>query len=271
MNILEFYVERAEDFIEWNPLDSAVAIVDIEGKVLNYIRGRSFDLGIKVGQTMSSKGAIGKCLITHQEEKMIVPKELYGTPIKVVAIPIKDSGEMVGVIATCTTLDAQETLTEVVEKLSQASEEFTTNSSEVAKTAKKLLVNIEELNLAIQGVGEEVNKTDNILSFIQNISKKSNLLGLNAAIEASKAGEAGKGFSVVAGEIRKMAENSGSYVGEIQNILRSISDKSVNMKKLIDETLTLGNTQEKATKEIEEAVKEISDSTIDLEKVSKIL
>jgi translation initiation factor 2B subunit (eIF-2B alpha/beta/delta family) len=80
-----------------------------------------------------------------------------------------------------------------------------------------------------------------------------------------------KQIFVVAGEIRKMAENSGSYVGEIQNILRSISDKSVNMKKLIDETLTLGNTQEKATKEIEEAVKEISDSTIDLEKVSKIL
>ena len=109
----------------------------------------------------------------------------------------------------------------------------------------------------------------NILSFINNISKKSNLLGLNAAIEASKAGEAGRGFSVVAGEIRKMAENSGSYVGEIQLILRSISDKSVNMKKLIDETLILGNTQEKATKEIEDAVKEISESTIDLEKVSQ--
>jgi methyl-accepting chemotaxis protein len=87
---------------------------------------------------------------------------------------------------------------------------FTTSSSTVNELVSKL---------------ESVNS---ITDSISQIANQTNLLSLNAAIEAARAGEAGKGFSVVAGEVRKLAENSKQAVQSITKILDEIKTDIIN-------------------------------------------
>ncbi|MDR6747767.1 methyl-accepting chemotaxis protein [Bacillus pumilus] len=95
---------------------------------------------------------------------------------------------------------------------------------------------VKEAELVIQGLEQKSKDITNILGVINGIADQTNLLALNAAIEAARAGEAGRGFSVVAEEVRKLAEQSGSSSKEIESLTNEIVEeikKSQNMFKQV--------------------------------------
>lgn len=111
---------------------------------------------------------------------------------------------------------------------------------------------MKELMDSVKAMDSDVQNITKIISVINDIARQTNLLALNASIEAASAGEAGKGFSVVAAEIRKLAEQSNSSTKEIENIIAQIRKQSTDM---VEKTTTSLASGEKQTDLISEAIK----------------
>ncbi len=94
---------------------------------------------------------------------------------------------------------------------------------------------------ALQGMNEVsgfTKRINDVIDVIQNITEQTNLLAMNAAIEAAHAGSAGKGFAVVASEIRKLAMNASKSANEITTIVRDITSKVAETNVLAEKAVT---------------------------------
>ena len=153
-----------------------------------------------------------------------------------------------------------------VSQSSSAIEQMLANIQSVSQTLGRNTANVEELMEAsevgrnglsevatdIQEIARESEGLLEINSVMENIASQTNLLSMNAAIEAAHAGEAGKGFAVVADEIRKLAENSSEQSKTISAVLRKI-------KGSIDKIIASTDNLLKNFEAIESGVKTVSD------------
>ena len=101
----------------------------------------------------------------------------------------------------------------------------------------------------INDLGETSNEIGDIIEIISSIASQTNLLALNAAIEAARAGEAGRGFSVVAEEIRQLAEESASATEKINNLIVEIQQNAEKANNKMDSSVETVNSSVEAIKE----------------------
>jgi methyl-accepting chemotaxis protein len=120
-----------------------------------------------------------------------------------------------------------------------------------------IATSVEDIKNKIGGLESNISEISQISNLINNIAEQTNLLALNAAIEAARAGESGRGFSVVAEEIRKLAEQSKHSSGNINNLLHGISTESVAVAESSHSAHNILQTQVKVIKTSISSFKEI--------------
>ena len=153
------------------------------------------------------------------------------------------------------------TLMETFEQISSATEELAASAMEVTE-------NQSLLNNEIQNVQVLSNEINNILKYIKDIANQTNMLGLNAAIEAARAGDLGRGFGVVATEIRKLSESSKETTSSIADLIEKIQvsvDKTLQMS---NNTLIITEQQSAAIEETNASVEEVTSFTTELDKLT---
>jgi len=136
-------------------------------------------------------------------------------------------------------------LIQVVAEKSQVAAESAQRAGETAKSEReslektreeleKVFSKIESSASLIRNFGEKIQKITKITDIITGIAEQTNLLSFNAAIEATRAGESGKGFSIVADEVRRLAEKAKGYAEDITSIIDAIKKDNLIISSSLD-------------------------------------
>jgi len=252
--ILESLINVTPIISEMFEGNAAIMVCD-KNKCLHALDGKNVKAPMKTGEKIDERiqDKTGINEIVYGKRKTLTnvyTKEEHGIDLRGIAIPaFNDKGEVVGYIALNRSIEEFAVIKSSTEELKNSLQETNLTVSEIANSAVKLS---EKLNYMIDKTRETeklINESTEAVTLIESIAKQSNLLGLNAAIESSRAGEYGKGFSVVAGEMRKLALNSGESSKKISYALAEMSN---SMKLIIEAINGLGKISTNQAASLEE-------------------
>ncbi len=152
----------------------------------------------------------------------------------------------------------------IVKEVSDGIHQISATMEELTATSATINNNQTELSESISKIEDESKEIRKIISIIDNISSQTNLLGLNAAIEAARSGEHGRGFSVVAEEIRKLSLTTKFNAEEIKKSIQNI-DHNVNATVVkANESLQSIAEQSRAIEDVTDRIMQMNEKSVEL-------
>lgn len=215
---------------------SAKRLSEILKKSISGIKSSAETLKVSMETTSSlaRESSLGTAKITKAMDGLAIATGTMSESVMKVNSNIGDMGNMIdGIVSSAEKLGDSST------KMSKAGDEATKCIKEMSASSSKSFEAIKDITEMINSTNESIKKISEIVDLITGVASQTNLLSLNASIEASRAGEAGRGFGVVATEIKTLAEQSGSSAEKILSVVKEITEQSEACVKKSDEVRSL--------------------------------
>ncbi|BCB05606.1 methyl-accepting chemotaxis protein [Bacillus sp. KH172YL63] len=238
--------------------DIAIGITNRE-EWIAYYPSQKIDLGVKPGHKIDPREPLADCINHKKVIRTEVDEEFFGFAFTGLANPIIHENKVVGAIAIQLQEHNEKELLRISDQMVTSITQANQGVAVIAKGADELAETSSTLLDQSKKAAEEVKNTDEVLTFIKRVADQTNLLGLNASIEAARAGDMGRGFGVVANEIRKLSNETVTSTEKIRNTLLNIQNSMDEIASSIEKVVTVGKEQASSTDEIAVFINEIEE------------
>lgn len=259
-NLLDALVSSAPLMSKYLQQDVAISISNTE-EYIALFETETLKFPFKEGSSIKESGYEGlleQLAKTKGSITTIVPKELTGSvPIKSVVSPIIENGKLLGYYSVSINIEKEQK----VENSSAVMENSIDSISSAIHSISEAAMQMEHM---MQTIEKEYSNAENSIiegskavQMIAKISSQSKLLGLNAAIEASRVGSVGSGFAVVATEMRKLADESRTITENVFHSLDAIHKSISEVVDLIKSAKDISIEQHSATNQLTKNIDDV--------------
>ncbi|MFP7495158.1 methyl-accepting chemotaxis protein [Terribacillus saccharophilus] len=252
--------------IKKNIGENHVVVVTDRENFVYFSPSKDLNTGIKVGDyAFTDDNDLLRKALQGEKIQGLIPKDRFGIGMQNNANPIRDeNGEIVGVLQITKTLKDEELLDAELDELRAIVSSLQGKVQQVAAQAEELSATSTDINSQAAHANANSQEIRKVVQLIEDISTQTNLLGLNAAIEAARSGDAGRGFGVVADEIRKLSIGTKDAVGTIGQSLQEIRTNMENLTLSIGEVSTASEEQSRVMVEFMEDIQDLDSQSNDI-------
>jgi uncharacterized protein YukE len=221
-------------------------------------------LASKTGDKIPKGCAADICLIEKKPISAIIPEEVFGVALKTTAVPVFENNKIAGTMVIGMSLERKKKVSDMANSISDSISQINDSLLNMSSGLQKISETNADIQKFVKATNESSKETDEVLKFIESVSKQTNLLGLNAAIESARAGEYGRGFSVVSNEIRRLSDSSGDSIKQINTILNNMQNSIREIYERFNGSNEILNKETAGMQQVSAAVEELNSTAATL-------
>ncbi len=210
--------------------DVYLSVLDRDGVIQGFSVPDGVPPMLRVGQKFDDpSGGFDEVIRTGRRKHNYLPEEVMGEAFEGELVPVMDGGSVVGCLICTYSVGIKKQMSEIASQFQKSVKGIDESIQTVINGIEDLFNMLTEMDRMANGVEVDVKNAVEVVNKVSSNASRSNMLALNASIEAARSGEFGRGFAVVANEMGQLAKDSAGSANAIRETLNTITEHLVSI------------------------------------------